>query len=140
MINTALRQLRIIWLAMLVAVGAYSFLSFHADIHSAPQPIIFRAIALVAVSEVLLLFFFRRRFVLQNAQLLASGTENASALTQWRTAYIIVWAMSLSIGLYGLVLRYVGFDFRQVSIFFIAGGALMLLFAPRSPSPNTLPN
>ena len=140
MIDTALRQLRIIWLTMLAAIAVYSFLSFQVDIHSAPQPVIFRAIALVAVSEVLLLFFFRRRFVLQNALLVASGTENASALTQWRAGYIIVWAMSLSIGLYGLVLRYVGFDFRQVSIFFIAGGALMLLFAPRRPPPNRLPN
>src|SRR5215467_7131690 len=125
MIDTAMRQLRIIWLALLAAIAAYSFLSFHASVHSAPQPILFRAIALVAVGEVLVLFFFRRRFVLQNALLLVSDAGNASALARWRAGHIIVWALSLSIGLYGLMLRYMGFYFRQVSIFFIAGAALM---------------
>jgi hypothetical protein len=138
--DSALRQLRIIWLALLAAISTYSVLSFYVSMHSVPQPIIFRVIALLAVSEVLLLFLFRRRFVLQNALLLAADAANASALAQWRVGYIVVWAMSLSVALYGLVLRYLGFDFRQVSIFFIAGGALMLLFAPRRPSANALPN
>jgi hypothetical protein len=93
----------------------------------------FRSIAFVSMSEVVLLFFFRRKLVLQSEPLLASEPYEPAVVARWRTGYIITWALSLSIALYGLVLRYLGFTFSQVAPFFVAGFVLILFFAPRRP-------
>ena len=132
--EATLRQLRIIWLALFVAIFAYAGLASRAVVHQAPNPMVFRAIVGLAVLEVLALFVLRRKYVLQAAPLLSNEGENATAIARWRTGHILVWSLSLSVGLYGLVLRYIGFDFRQVSIFFVAGIALMLFLVPRRPS------
>ena len=133
--DSALTQLKVIWLVLLLAVGVDALLSLLLPVHAvAPAPIMFRAIGLLAACEVVLLFVFRRKYVLQNAEALSSGASNEPAMARWRTGHIVTWALSLSIAMYGIVLRFVGFEFKQVSIFFIAGAALMLLLAPRRPA------
>jgi hypothetical protein len=131
--DVALKQLRIIWGALLLAILVYAVLCSQIVVHQEPVPIMFRAMTLVAVAEVLVLFIFRHNYVLQTAPLLNDQPGNASALARWRTGQIATWALSVSVALYGVVLRYLGFSFRQVSIFLIAGGALMLFLSPRRP-------
>ena len=56
--EAALKQLRIIWLTLLAFVIFYAVLSFKASVHATHEPIVFRAIGLVAAIEVVILFFF----------------------------------------------------------------------------------
>jgi hypothetical protein len=132
--EATLRQLRIIWIALFAAIFVYGGAASRAAVRQAPDPMVFHAIVGLAVLEVLALFVLRRKYVLQAAPLLSNEGEKATAIARWRTGHIIVWSLSLSVGLYGVVLRFIGFDFRQVSIFFIAGIALMLFLVPRRPS------
>lgn len=120
-------------MALLAATIAYSALSLFATVRVTPSPVIFPAIAVVAVSEIIILFFIRRNFVLQSAVQLGTQPEDSKLLVRWRAGQIITWALSLSIALYGLVLRYMGFSFPQVLPFFVAGVILLLVTAPRRP-------
>jgi len=122
---------------MLLATGVYALLCLKIPVRSAaPEPLLFRVIAMLAVGEVLLLFFFRRKLAVEVSAFPNAGEVTEPALVRWRTGYIITWAISTSIALYGVVLRFVGFEFRQVSMFFLAGAALMLFLGPRRPQPG----
>ena len=132
--DSALNMLRILRFALLGAIVLYAALCFHAQVSAIPQPMVFRVISLVGVTEVVIIFFFRRKFVLQTEPLLRSEPFDPAVLARWRAGYIITWALSTSIALYGVVLRYIGFAFNQVCLFLIAGFVLILFFSPRRPN------
>ena len=52
---------------------------------------------------------------------------------RWQTGYILGFAQSEAIALFGLSLRYMGFTLREVSPFYVVGFVLMLLSWPRVP-------
>ena len=132
--ETTLKTLRIVWTALTAAILIYAYLSFHARVKAIPTPATLKGIGLLAISEILLLFFFRARMLRGAIDVLRTAPEDVPALARWRQASIVSWGLSLAIALYGLVLRYLGFEFRQVLPFFVTGLFLMFLFAPRRPS------
>jgi len=134
--DSTLRMLLVTWLTLLAAIGGYTTLCFFAVVHVTPSPVMIRAISIVAASEVIVLFVLRRKSVLPAAATLSIQAEDVAALARWKTGQIVTWALSLSIALYGLVLRYIGFSFPQTAPFFIAGFVLMLFYLPRRPVPT----
>ena len=120
---------------MLGSILLYALLA--ARLGPAPQktiPVVLYAIAAVAVAITVGIFMVRRGMVMRAENILETNAEDLGALNRWRAGYIIILALSETIALHGLVLRFVGFGFSQVMPFFVAGFILMLFFGPRRPS------
>jgi hypothetical protein len=131
--EAALRTLKIIWGALLAAVLAYAYLCSIAKVQAAPNSFLLIPFGVMALLEVAVLFFLRQRVLGSAIAVLGSQPEDPAALAKWRAGNIISWAFGVSIGLYGVVLRYTGFSFREVIPFLIAGFCLILFLAPRRP-------
>lgn len=133
--EAGLKFLRTVRFALLTSIVLYSFLCFRAPIRPQPNSMVFRIIALLAITIVGTVFLFRRKLILSSERVLSSQPEDTEALLRWRKGYVIVWALCEAIALYGVVLRYMGFSLSQVSIFLASGLVLMLFYAPRQPRP-----
>jgi len=130
----ARRVLQIIRIFMLVSIVAFAIIGERVGQTAAPDRNVYFAITLVAITTVGMIFAVRRLFVLRSEATLLSQPENAEALTRWRTGHLAIYALSESVALFGLVLRILGFNLSEVTPFYLAGFALLLLFGPRSPS------
>lgn len=133
--ESSLRFLRTIQAAMLGSIVLYVLLA--ARFGPGPQdalPVVLYAIALVAVAVSVGIFMVRRVMVVRAENILGTNAEDSNALGRWRAGYILILALSETIALHGLVLRFVGFGFAQVLPFFLASLILMLFFGPRRPS------
>jgi len=81
------------------------------------------------------LFFGRHdTLILQSEATLRTGATDVGTLNRWRSGYIVTYALSESLALFGLILRFMGFNLVQVAPFYLAGFILMLFFGPRQPS------
>lgn len=96
----------------------------------------FEVIIVFALSLVAWMFFFRRKFITAAETVLLSQPDHPTALARLRTGYILIWASSEAIALYGLVLRYMGFTFSQVIPLLMGGFLLMLFMPPRRPAES----
>src|SRR2546426_11727584 len=76
----------------------------------------------------------RRALILQSEATLRTGATDVGTLNRWRSGYIVTYALSESLALFGLILRFMGFNPVQVAPFYLAGFILMLFFGPRQPS------
>ena len=133
--ENSLKLLRTIQMAFLASILLYALLA--ARFGPAPQktvPVVLYGIAAVAVLISVGIFIVRRVMVMRAENMLSANAEDSGALNRWRAGYIITLALSETIALHGLVLRFVGFGFSQVLPFFLASFILMLFFGPRRPS------
>ena len=85
-------------------------------------------VALVGV-----IFVVRRTLVLRPAEDLAARPDDSISLSHWKTGYIATYVLCETLALLGLVLRFLGFTFRQSLPFYVAGFVLLLFFGPREP-------
>jgi hypothetical protein len=76
----------------------------------------------------------RNRMVERAASQLALAPTDAAALNRWRMGHIVLFALSESIVLYGLVLRFIGASILQAGVLYAGGIALLLMFTPRRPA------
>jgi len=97
------------------------------------DPTLFYALSLATITIVGVILVVRRTLVLQSATMLAARPNDAAILGRWRTGYVMTYALSESIALFGLVLRLIGFTLSQVWSFYIAAFILLLFFGPRRP-------
>jgi len=131
----SLRMLRMIHVFMLVALFVYAFLPEWIKPHPSqlPNPIIFYAITVMTAVIVAIVFFVRRRMVLSAEPSVTTATPDPAALMRWRAGSIMCFALAEAIGLYGMVLRFIGFAFGQVIYFYIVAVVLMVYCRPRLP-------
>lgn len=97
------------------------------------EPTIFYALSLATITIVGVILVVRRTLVLQSAAALATRPNDAATLNRWRTGYVMTYALSESVALFGLALRLMGFTLSQVWSFYVAGFILLLFFRPRRP-------
>ena len=135
----ARKILQIVRIVMLVSIVCYAFIGERLGQSVAPDRNVYFAITLVAITTVGIIFAVRRLFILRAEATLVSEPENAEALIRWRTGHLAIYALSESVALFGLVLRILGFNFSEVTPFYLAGFALILLFGPRSASSSPNP-
>jgi hypothetical protein len=124
---------------MLGSVALYAWLIWCLPSSATPNPIVFRAIAAMAVLLVVVIFVMRRIQVGRVEVLLAAQPQDAKVLLRWRQGYLVTYALSEAIVLYGVVLHFLGFALSQVVPFFVAGAALMLFLGPKSASSQEFP-
>lgn len=134
--DTAVRIVQMIRVAMMVSVVLYAIVGEEV-IHPAqttPDSTFYFAITVLAFVDIGLIVVIRRWFVVPSETVLARQPEDQTALGRWRMGYIITYALSEAVALFGLVLRSMGFLFSQVVTFYLAGLMLMMFFGPRRPS------
>src|SRR5438270_7105661 len=119
--EAARRALQVIRFAMLFSMIALFYVASAIPSQATPNPIIFRALALLAVADLVILFLMRKSFVSAPAEILPSSPEDAAAINRWRSGTLISYALAEAIALYGLVLHFLGSSFTQLGPFFGAG-------------------
>jgi hypothetical protein len=132
--DNAIKIVRVIQIAMLVSVGI--FVVTGEMVGSIPRfsdPTLFYALSLATITIVGVILVVRRTLVLQSAVTLAARPNDLATLNRWRAGYVMTYALSEAIAMFGLVLRLIGFSLSQVASFYIAGFILLLFFGPRRP-------
>jgi hypothetical protein len=117
----------------------YGWVVFRIPSSATPHSILLRALTVVAVSMVILIFVIRKIQVLPAEAILQTQPQDARALARLRMGYLLTYALSLSIALYGLVLHFLGFSTAQIAPFFIAGFALIVFFGPKMNADGPFP-
>ena len=125
---------RIIWLGMLLAVGAYLLvLAVLLGPDTAPAPMadvatLRRVLMFVTIAVVAVLFWLRRRLPLA-----AFGPDRPTPSAQdVSTTYILCWALSESVALLGLVLGLLSHHIAEAYPFFVVAAALLVWQRPRA--------
>ena len=131
--ESARRGLQVVRFAMLISIVLYLVMVVQLPAHTAPNPLLFRVLALLAVANVGVLFFLRRVFVDGPTEALRTSPQDPAALAKWKSGHILTWAFAEAIALYGLVLHFLGFSMREISPFFLAGALLIVVFGPKLP-------
>ena len=132
--ENAIKIVRVIQIAMLLSVGM--FVVAGEMVGSSPKlsdPTLFYALSLATITIVGVILVVRRTLVLQSAVTLAARPNDVATLNRWRAGYVMTYALSEAIAIFGLVLRLIGFTLSQVASFYIAGFILLLFFGPRRP-------
>jgi hypothetical protein len=133
--ETTRKMMQIIQGAFLFSIVLYAVMTKMLPANVAPNVLIFKALALLSMVTVAVIFLLRRKLVRSAEQVLSAQPDDTAALASWRAGYLITYAFSEAIALYGLVPHFMGFAFTQVLPFFVAGFVLILFYAPRRPAP-----
>jgi hypothetical protein len=132
--ESALRLLRMVQIAMLVSIALYVFVGEEAAGRAAaPNTTVFHVISFVSISIVGAIFVVRRTLVVLSEVQLKEKPGDGVLLARWRTGYICTYALCEALALFGLILRMVGFPLSQVWPYYVGGFALMLVSAARPP-------
>jgi len=118
---------RIVWLAMLVAVGLYAVvLAVLLGQDGTPGDVtaLRRVFMGLAFGDFVVIYALRQRLPLD-----ARPAGDAQAVL---TTYIMCWALSEAVALFGLVLGILGRSFDEAAPFFIVAAALLLWQRPRA--------
>jgi hypothetical protein len=134
-VDASVKILQIIRAAMLASIVLYAVVAHMLLVpRPARDPMIFYIVELVAVMDVVAIVVLRRILVSRSVCVLATQPGDGKALAQWRAGYLLTYALSEAIALFGLVLNALGYTIRQSAPFYIAGFALILFFRPRPPA------
>jgi len=132
--DNAIKIVRVIQIAMLLSVGLFVVVGeMVGSIPKLSNPTLFYALSLATITIVGVILVVRRTLVLQSAVTLAARPNDVATLNRWRAGYVMTYALSEAIAMFGLVLRLIGFTLSQVASFYIAGFILLLFFGPRRP-------
>jgi hypothetical protein len=98
-----------------------------------PTPTFLYGFTIMAVVMVIGILVLRRLWVLPAESVLAAHPEDRGTTVRWQTGYLVTYALSEAIAVYGVALHFLGFRFPQVILFCLAGFGLLLFFRPRTP-------
>jgi len=134
-VESSLKMLQLVRIFMVGSLVIYALLGeWLAHAPGSPKPVVFYAIAIVGITMIALIFPVRRATITLAAATLAANPDDRVAMTRWRMGHLLTFAMCEAVGLYGLVLRFMGFPLSRTWFFYVAAILLMLYFAPQSPS------
>lgn len=88
-------------------------------------------LGLVGFSEIGLGFFLRSRFIEGAETVLRADPENQSAKQKWRTGNLLAFCFAETITLFGVVLKFLGYEWKIAGVFFGVGLLLLILWTPR---------
>ncbi len=147
-LSKKLRQLRIIWQAMLGSLAVYLFicLQFEDTLRKPmgdefPLSVIKNALCVAAAVEILLIAFVRR-FMLKTALRKSDAKKrlNADPLARYTVIVVFSLAIAESIGIYGLMLFMLGEDFQTLYIFLFAAALMLFWHRPKTEEYEQLVN
>jgi hypothetical protein len=130
------RVLRAVQLALLGSILLYAVLGEVAGPGpGAANPALSYIFSTMGVAIVGVIFVVRRTLVLRSAESLASRPDDQLSLNHWRTGYLATYTLCEVLALFGIVQRFVGFNFQQSLPFYVGGFVLLFFFGPKEPAP-----
>jgi hypothetical protein len=130
--ESALRSVRIIHLAFLVAAALYIAVLFQIrPLERSVDPIFVYALAFTCLSVIGVGFFLRARMVTEPAARLTANPQDTVALKQWRSGVITSFTFAESVVLFGFVLKFLGASWNIAGIFFVVGILLLVAWTPK---------
>ncbi|MBZ5573246.1 MAG: hypothetical protein LAO09_15355 [Acidobacteriia bacterium] len=134
--DAALRIVRMIRVALMASVVLYALIGevVGRGATSEPDTTLYFVVTFLAIADVGVIVVMRRQLVVPAETALAKQPQDATALNRWRAGYIVIYGLSETVALFGLVLRFLGFSFSHVATFYAVGLILMMFFGPRRPS------
>ncbi len=132
--EASVRALRIIHLALFVPIPLY-FLMGETVGPREPSDVrlIRQVITALALLDTGLAVVFRKRMVEPAAEALRLKPDDTVAMARWAKGHILSFAICESVGLFGLVLRFLGATTLEAAPFFAVAFVLMLVFRPSAP-------
>jgi hypothetical protein len=135
--DSTIRLLRIIQIALLVSMVLYVFLGESLGPGPKPtNPAVYYVFSLAAITTVGIILVVRRTFVMPSGAILRTRSDDLATLNRWRVGHIATAALCESLALYAFVLRFLGFNLSQVAPLYVAGFILLLFLGARRPSPK----
>ena len=132
--ESAIKIVRLLQIAMLLSVLLLVIVGeMVGSIPRLSNPTLFYALSLATITMVGVILVVRRTLVLQSAATLAERPDDVATIARWRAGYVMTYALSEAIAMFGLLLRIIGFSLQQVASFYVAGFILLLFFGPRRP-------
>jgi cytochrome b561 len=113
----------------------------HGPRHTCPQhqseSDLLYGLTAMAAFMVIAILVLRRLWGLPAESVLAAHREDRATTLRWQTGYLVTYALSEAIALYGVALHFIGFSFPRVILFCLAGFGLLLFFRPPMPGDGT---
>ncbi len=144
--QSALQTTRAAQSALLAAIALYALTAERITGNIDREPFLSAwSVSAYALGTVITSLFLRRRFLLLANEELRRDPHNEKGLSRWRMATIVSMALAMSIGLYGFMLRMMGYARTVEWPFFFVSVALLLLWRPHlddgtSSPPNPFSN
>lgn len=130
----ALSMLRSIQWAMLGSIVLYGILGKVArPLSQGVDPGLSYLFATLGVAIVGIIFVVRRTLVFRAEASLANEPEDSLSLNQWRTGYITTYALCEALGLFGLILQFMGGGLQASVPYYLSGFVLLFFFRPQQP-------
>jgi len=130
--TSGIGSLRILHVALLASVLLFALIGEQLGPTEPRDVTVIRLVlTLVALLEVGVAMFFRKRMVQQAEEMLAREASNAEALKKWRAGKMVSYALAESLGVLGLALRMMGGTLTEAAPFYAGAIVLLLLWAPR---------
>lgn len=131
------KTLKIIWIAFLAATFAYLVLAFFLTRSGEPNvdPVILAVVAIVAISEGVVTLAWSMNYRRQLYEQRSSGGA-AFDPQKHQTTAIIVWAMSESVAVLGLVMAILFNSFYLILPFWALGVVLLMLHSSFIQQPE----
>ena len=133
-LESALRNLRIIHIALLASIPLYAFAGEFLEPVPRDVSRIHRVLLVLLVAELGAVTVIRSRIVAPAQEALRLPTPDPGEVQRWFTGSFISYVICEAVTLLGLVLRFLGGTFAQAAPFYAAGFVLLLFLAPRNPA------
>jgi len=130
--------LRIIWFAMLMSLAIYLFVGIQVGTNVQPSISketfgILRTVLYVMAIAILIATKFVRKLIVsvKNQVSQPAQAPEQLALQKYSAATIVALAMSESIGVYGLILFFLGKNSMDLYLLILVSAAAMVIYRPR---------
>ncbi len=130
--DSARRMLQAVRIAFIAVIVTYFFIVNGVPSHTPPNPTMLVVLVALACVDIVALLILRQILVIRPEQQLLLNAADVKALATWKAGHIVMYAMALSVAIYGLLLHFLGFPIRQVIPFFAVAILLLALLPPRS--------
>jgi hypothetical protein len=137
-LDKRLMTLRIIWFALLMSLAVYLFVGFRVG--TSLQSLvnedtfgILRTVLYAAAFAILIATRYIRKLILSGKSQVSQPAQALEhlALQKYSAATIVALAMSESIGIYGLVLFFLGKNSTDLYLLILISAAAMVMYRPR---------
>lgn len=139
--RSLVKMLRLIQIALLVSIGLYLLVGELAGPHgpTTGKPTLFYGISVLSILTIGVILVVRRTLVLHSESMLRSKGDDPLLLERWKTGYMVTYALSEALAVFGLIVRLDGFSLSEAITFYLPGFVLMLFFRPRPPAAELTP-
>jgi hypothetical protein len=136
-LDKRLMTLRIIWFTLLMSLGIYLFVAIQVGTHVQSSineetfGILRTVLYAIAFAILIATRYIRKLIMSGKSQVTTSAGFGALALQKYSAATIVALAMSESIGIYGLILFFLGKNSTDLYLLILISAVAMVIYRPR---------